>query len=181
MKPVRPDRFVHESVEARFPAGTDPLTAVKETLGVFMERTDGSNAMPWWQRERWWHGSHSGFRKPRPGRAAGPLSTAMQGLILPPSETGVVPHLPNSDKGSVYITRNRADALLYAVWHRSPMLYEVIVSTEPLPDDVLPDDPDSFRVPSARIHRIESVSRFEIAGAIARVLEAGEVTSQIPD
>ena len=162
--------FSHDRVEARFPVGTDPLTAIRETMGVFMERTDGSNAMPWWQRERWWHGSHSGFRKPRPGRSMPGLSSAMRGMVLPPSQTGVVPHLPSSDQEAVYITRNRADALLYAVWHRSPMLYEVIVDTEPVGDDVLPGDLNSFRVPLARIHRIETVSHVELRATIAKIL-----------
>jgi hypothetical protein len=37
--------FVHDAVFARYPKGTDVRAALREAMGVFMERTDGTNAL----------------------------------------------------------------------------------------------------------------------------------------
>lgn len=37
--------WANQSVHARYPNGTDPLAAIKDAMRVFMERTDGSNAL----------------------------------------------------------------------------------------------------------------------------------------
>jgi hypothetical protein len=163
--------FSHDRVVGRFPKGTDPLAAIRETMGVFMERTDGTNALPWWLRERWWHGSHGGFRRTVPDRA---VLLPRRDMLLPPSTSGVEPHLGNSDPDSVYVTRVRSDAIIYSAWHRNPMLYEVTFDLEPQPDDTLNDE-NSFRVPSARIHRIESVSHIELMAALNKVMAADDL------
>lgn len=38
--------FVHDAVFARYPKGTDPRAAIRDAMGVFMERTDDTNALP---------------------------------------------------------------------------------------------------------------------------------------
>lgn len=151
--------WANREVRASFPAGTDPLAAIRETLGVFFERADGSNAMPWWTRCRWWHGGQAGIHR---------------GAILrPPAETGIVPGLDTTDKASVYVTASREEALLFALRHQRPMLYEVVVDVEPVPDDLLPDHAPSKRVPSARVIRVEQPSNREVSMAMAMMLRSG--------
>lgn len=145
----RPADFAHDEVRLRVPAGTDPLLAVREAMGVFMERTDGSSALPWWSQRRWWHGSHDGFRR--------------GDQLLPPAVTGVMPGLDGSDTDAVYLTSSRDDALMYSARHERPMLYEVTrIGTEPVHDDLLPADGDSWKVPSAVVYRIEQPSMLEL-------------------
>lgn len=135
------------AVEGRFPSGTDPLAAIREVMVPFMERTDGSNAVPWWNQARWWHGGGTGLK---------------QGdVLLPPSETGIVPALVGTDKTSVYITTNRDKAILYAAPFEFPAIYEVTVTDEPQPDDVV-DDKESWRVPRAKVWRRESIPTREL-------------------
>lgn len=158
---------------ARYPGGTDPRLAIRDALSVFMERTDGTNAIPWWVRARWWHCGPYGLRpsrfntSPLPGRlgsaAAAPDDRA--GKLLPPSVTGVIPGLPTSDKESVYVTTNRQDAITFGLRHAHPMLYEVTFSEEPQPDDTHSSE-SSFRVPEATIRRVETISRTELDAAI---------------
>lgn len=147
--------FLHTEVKASFPSGTDPLAAIREAMGVFMERTDGTNALEWWQRVRWWHGGAKGMRR--------------GDEVLPPSETGIVPGLNATDKESVYITTDRADALRYAFRHNTPMLFEVTVREEPRFDDVLPTVPTSKRVSSATVYRLEQPSRQEMFSFMAEM------------
>lgn len=157
-----PDRveapFQHTGLVGRYPTGTDPRRAVRETMTEFMTRTDGTNDLPWWLRSdvTWWHGSGDGIR----------VGTE----LMPPSITGIMPHLPYTDTASVYVTRLREDALMYSCWHRRPMLYEVSFADEPQPDDVLAD-PNSFRVPRATVRRVHGVTRPEVEAAMRRVLE----------
>lgn len=142
--------FVHDKVFARFPSGTDPLAAVKEAMGVFMERADGTNELPWWSQRRWWHGSHDGFRRGT--------------VLLPPSQTGVIPGLDGTDHDAVYLTTSRDDALMFAARHERPMLYEVTrLTVEPVHDELLPPEDDtSWKVPSAAVYRIEQPSMLEL-------------------
>lgn len=140
--------YKHDAVRARFPSGTDPLAAIRETMGAFMERTDGSNDLPWWSRSRWWHGGPAGIRR--------------GDMLRPPSETGVIPGLENSDRTSVYITTDRDLALLFAARHDRPGLYEVArLTSEPSHDDTVSDD-RCWRVPSAVVYRIEQPSALEL-------------------
>lgn len=147
--------FVNDAVFLRSPDGTDPRLAMREAFSVFMERTDGTNDMPWWLRVRWWHGGPWGLQKHTS------LNGSMPGLILPPSITGVLPGLPVTDKESVYLTSSRSDALMYAARHDRPLLYEVTITVEPQPDDVIRTS-TSVRVPSATIVRMETPSRAEL-------------------
>lgn len=143
--------FSHTEVRLSVPAGTDPLAAIKAAMGVFMERTDGSNALPWWTRVRWWHGGPAGFKR--------------GDVLLPPSTTGVIPGLHNTDRDSVYLTTDRGEALLFAVRHNSPRLYEVTKlgeGGEPRRDDVLPDADTCWRVRSATVYRVEVPSKLEL-------------------
>lgn len=143
-------RYVNDSVHARFPGGTDPLQAIRETMGVFMERTDGGNDLPWWARLRWWHGGPQGFDR--------------GSLLLPPSVTGVVPGLGGTDKDSVYVTTDRSAAIMFSARHDHPCLYEVtdFGGIEPIFDDVLPTVEVSKRVPRCKVHRIEQISNLEL-------------------
>ena len=166
-EPKRPAPFAHDRVTGRFVAGTAPRDAVREVMGVFMERTDGTNAMPWWLQSpwRWWHAGPSGWKR--------------GDLILPPSQTGRVPLL-NSDRDSVYVTSERAEALMYAAQLTSaearwPSLYEVSFNVEPQPDDTQPDSTTSFRVPQATIRRVESPSKVELSNAIGEIMEVHRV------
>jgi len=158
LEPVQP--FLHTEVRARYPSGTDPLAAIRESMGVFMERRDGTNAMEWWQQRRWWHGSRHGFKR--------------GDLLLPPSETGVLPALGGTDVERVYITSSRDDALLYAARHERPMLYEVTLREEPIFDDVMPGTETSKRVPVAKVYRAEQPSRVEIGRAMFEMDRAAE-------
>lgn len=157
--PERPaaddSEFVHDSVFLRAPSGTDPLAAMREVLGVFMERRDGTNAMEWWQRVRWWHGGQAGLKR--------------GDELLPPSETGRLPALEGTDPTSVYITSNRAEAVFYCLRHDRPMLYEVTVREEPDVDDVLPEQGSSRRVRRAKVYRLEQPSRHELMEALRQV------------
>lgn len=137
-------QWANTAVRLRVPSGTDPLAALREAMGVFMERRDGTNAMPWWQRVRWWHG--------------GPAGLKQGDVLLPPSETGIMPALVGTDKASVYLTLRQEVAIMYAAPFESPALYEVLVDDEPVRDDVLPDDPNSWRVRSARVWRKYNIS-----------------------
>lgn len=150
-------QFSHTEVRASFPAGTDPLAAIREAMGVFMERRDGTNAMEWWQRVRWWHGSHHGFKR--------------GDELLPPSETGKIPGLLGSDPESVYITTDRADAIGYAARWRRPILYEVTLREEPRRDDVLPHVATSFRVSKATVYRAEQPSNRELTEFLSMMRE----------
>lgn len=186
VEPVdEPAPWANTAVHGRYPAGTDPHDALRETMSVFMERTDGSNAMPWWQQTKWWH--------------AGPGGIVDQ--ILPPSKTGLVP-LIDSDPESVYVTSERDEALLYAAQHLltampdgdrvgpMPRLYVVTFHMKPQPDDTQPDSTSSWRVPSAKIRRAEVPSRAELLEAMdvildvhqrdlaARVIEAAEAVTR---
>lgn len=161
--------WANTAVHGRYPAGTDPFLALKDAMGVFMERTDGSNGMGWWQLPpyRWWHAGPAGFRR--------------GDSILPPVVTGMIPALA-SDPMSVYVTSDRSEAILYAAQHlmgdersrRLPMLYEVIVESEPQPDDTQPTSTTSFRVPSARIRRIEQPSKRELSAAVQAIMDVNE-------
>lgn len=131
--------WANDAVRLRVPSGTDPLAALREAMGVFMERSDGTNAMPWWLRVRWWHGGPTGLKK--------------GDVLLPPSETGVMPGLEESDRSSVYVTTNQNVAVLFAARFQHPALYEVTVDVEPVRDDVVPDDASSWRVPHAKVWR----------------------------
>jgi hypothetical protein len=148
--------WAHTHVAASYPAGTDPLAAIREAMGVFMERRDGTNAMEWWQRVRWWHGGPAGFKR--------------GDQLLPPSQTGRVPGLDGTDKTSVYVTTSRDDALMFSARHERPALYEVTIDHEPVDDDVLPQTPTSKRVPSAKVWRIEQPSRTELAAVLQQML-----------
>lgn len=143
--------FTHDEVRLTVPAGTDPLAAIREAMGVFMERTDGTNAMPWWTQVRWWHGGPAGFKR--------------GDILLPPSRTGRLPGLEASDVDSVYVTTDRAQALLFAARHESPRLYEVTKIGEgggPQLDDILPEDDTCWRVRSAMVYRVEVPSTLEL-------------------
>lgn len=146
--------WAHSAVRASFPAGTDPRVALRETLGVFMERTDGTNALEDWQRVRWWHGGRRGLKRGE--------------WLLPPSQTGVMPGLDITDRESVYVTSSRDDAVMYATRFAEPVLYEVTLRQAPLPDDVV-DHPSSGRVPTALIVRIEVPSRVELIAALMEI------------
>lgn len=150
--------FAHDAVFASYPAGTDPRLAIRDAMSVFMERTDGTNALPWWQLQRWWHCGPFGIAK-----AKLPMRE-FNNLILPPAVTGVVPALPNSDREAVYITKNRADAIVFGLRLARPALYEVTVSTEPIFDDTHPSE-TSFRVPVATVRRIEQPTQGELERA----------------
>lgn len=145
-----------EFTVGRFPAGTDPRHAAREVLDFHF-----GDEIPWWLRAdvTWWHGSRDGIR--------------IGETIVPPALSGVMPHIEGSDPNSVYVTRNRADAVMYACWHRSPMLYEVTFHVEPSEDDVL-DDPDSFRVPQATVRKVHGITEFEARRALNRVFGAIE-------
>jgi len=147
VEPVEPE-FAHDEVRLRVPAGTDPLAAIREAMGAFMERTDGTNALPWWTRVRWWHGGPAGFNR--------------GSVLLPPSQTGVIPGLPITDRDSVYITSDRDKALLFAARHDQPRLFEVTKIGEPYRDDVLPGDESCWRCKSATVYRIEVPSKLEL-------------------
>lgn len=172
-----PAPFVHDRVAARFPAGTDPRLAIREALGVFMERTDGTNAIPWWQRARWWHGGPYGLNKPAGFGASRGLSIAgslpvpidVRMLLLPPSRTGVVSGLPTSDQDAVYVTTDRFEATIFALRHARPVLYEVTIQQEPLKNDTFQSE-SSFRAPQATIRRVESLSQREIDQAARSLL-----------
>lgn len=141
--------FKHDGVFARFPKGTDPLAAIRETMGVFMERTDGTNALPWWSAVRWWHGGPAGFRR--------------GDILRPPSQTGVIPGMAGTDPDSVYLTTDRNEALMFSARHHAPRLYEVArLAGEPIHDDVLPDSTTCWRVPSAMVYRVEVPSALEL-------------------
>jgi len=160
--------FSHDEAAGRFPAGTDPRDAIRETMGVFMERTDGTNAMPWWLRSplRWWHAGPSGMKR--------------GDVLLPPSVTGRVPLLNVTDRNSVYVTTGRPEALMYASHliasddSRWPSLYEVSSSDEPIEDDTQPGSTTSFRVPKATIRRVESPSRRELSEVMAQIMQYTE-------
>lgn len=153
--PAPQAEWAHSGVHLRVPTGTDPLAAIREAMGVFMERRDGTNAMEWWQRVRWWHGGRHGLKR--------------GDILLPPSETGVWPGLDASDKTMVYITTDRKNALMYAARHERPMLYEVTLREEPIFDDVMPSAPTEKRVPSAVVWRVEQPSRVELMNAVGEM------------
>jgi hypothetical protein len=150
-------QFVNDQVIGRFPKGTDPLAAIKATMTEFMERTDGTNALPWWAQKRWWHGGPAGFKR--------------GDRLLPPSETGVIPGLESTDKTMVYVTTNRTNALLFAARHDHPVLYEVtnFQGVEPIRDDVIPDE-TCWRVPSCIVYRTETISRLELRRTMYELL-----------
>lgn len=146
--PAPSSEFVNDAVFARFPGGTDPLTAIRESMAVFMERKDGTNALAWWSTKRWWHGGPGGFKRGN--------------MLLPPSQTGVVPGLPSSDRDAVYVTTDRDLALLFAARHNTPHLYEVAkLLVEPSPDDTVNDD-RCWRVRAAMVDRVEQPSTLEL-------------------
>ena len=161
-----PAPFAHKAVRLSVPAGTDLRAAISEAMSVFMERTDGTSALPWWVTTKMWHGGHesAAVRRSR--------------LLLPPSQTGVLPGLDNSDRDAVYLTTSRDDALMYATRHNRPVLYEVALTSEPTFDDMMPDNRTSWRVPSARISRIEYPSKYELMTAVVRVL--GQPEPELP-
>lgn len=148
--------WANDAVFGRFPSGTDPREALREVLTAAHERTDGTNALPWWLRAgvTWWHGSRNGIRVGED--------------LMPPALTGILRHIDSSDPNSVYVTLNREDAIMYACWHRAPMLYEVTFSAEPQPDDVI-DDQSSFRVPKATVRKMHGIKRHEVEAALNRV------------
>lgn len=169
-----PAPWAHTAVHGRYPAGTDPKTALREVMTVFMERTDGTNALPWWTQApyRWWH--------------AGPAGMSRGDVLRPPAETGVVPLL-DSDRTAVYVTSSRDEALMYAAQHvlgatdvqgnrigPMPRLYEVSFDVEPQPDDTQPGSETSFRVPSAIVRRVEQPSRHELATVIGEIMQVHE-------
>lgn len=163
-----PAGWANTAVHGRYPAGTDPQAALREVMTVFMERADGTNALPWWNQTAWWH--------------AGPAGLKRGDKLLPPAETGKVPLL-DTDRHSVYVTNDRDEALMYAAQHvigvfddvgtaiaAMPRLYLVTVTDEPQPDDTQPDSETSFRVPSAEIRRVEHPSRVELSEAIGSIM-----------
>lgn len=164
--------YEHDALVARYPAGTDPRMAIRDAMGEFMKKTDGTTDMPWWLEAtvRWWH--------------AGPPGMKRGDTVLPPSETGVVPVI-DSDPTMVYVTTDRAEAVIYATlclerYGKMPHLYEVSFGVEPIADDTQPASTTSFRVPSATVHRIESPGRTELRGAMIEIMEAGTTTEAPP-
>lgn len=167
VEPVEAE-WANTAVFGRYPSGTDPRDALREVMTVFMERADGTNALPWWNQKSWWH--------------AGPPGLSKGDRLLPPSETGKVPLL-DSDHHAVYVTNDRAEAVMYAAQHvigafddrgvrvgAMPRIYRVTVSDEPQPDDTQPDSETSWRVPSAEIRRVEHPSRSELAAAVDEIM-----------
>lgn len=154
--PARHDgvEWSNTGVRLSVPSGTDPLAALREAMGVFMERRDGTNAMPWWLRVRWWHGGEVGLDR--------------IGMLLPPSETGYVPQLDFTDRYSCYITTDRDEAIMFAARFAHPGLYEVALFEEPLLDDTV-ESTTSFRCRRARIWRRESISREDLLRVRARL------------
>lgn len=157
----------YRAVRLSVPAGTDLRAAISEAMSVFMERTDGTSALPWWVTTKMWHGGHesAAVRRSR--------------LLLPPSQTGVLPGLDNSDRDAVYLTTSRDDALMYATRHDRPVLYEVALTSEPTFDDMMPENRTSWRVSSARVSRIEYPSKHELMTAVVRAL--GPVPGSEPE
>jgi hypothetical protein len=156
--PRHPDgRFRHTHVGARFPSGTNPRDAIRAAMSVFMERDDGTNALGWWQQPgvRLFHGTG--------------ISLRVGDEVLPPSHTGVVPIVADSDPEAVYVTTQMADAVLYAARHPHPVVYEVTSTVEPVPDDVLGGDDTSWRVPSAvvRVAHVPSTAAIAAAAQLA--------------
>lgn len=140
--------------------------ALRDAMGVFMERTDGSNDLPWWLHAeyRWWH--------------AGPPGLKRGDTIKPRSQTGIMP-LVESDPDMVYVTSSREEAVVYATvamgrFGKMPQLYEVSFSEEPIHDDTQPQSQTSFRVSSATVRRIEAPSRQALTGAMIKIMEAEE-------
>jgi hypothetical protein len=140
--------------------------AIRDAMGEFMKKTDGSTDMPWWLEAplRWWH--------------AGPPGLKRGDSILPPSETGVMPVI-DSDPTMVYVTSERSEAVIYATlclerYGKMPHLYEVTFGVEPIGDDTQPESQSSFRVPSATVRRIESPGRAELRGAMIEIMQVGQ-------
>ena len=159
--------YRHDRLVARYPGGTDPRMALRDAMGEFMKKTDGSSDMPWWLEVnyRWWH--------------AGPMGIKRGDEILPPSETGVIPLLDSTDREMVYVTSSREEAVVYATVAmgrsgKMPQLYEVTFGVEPIFDDTQPESQTSFRVPRATVRRIEAPSRRELTGAMMEIMEAEE-------
>lgn len=146
-------RFRHDNLIARYPKGTPPRDAIRDAMTTFMECVDGTNALGWWQQAgvRLYHGGGFGL-------------TVGQD-VLPPSRTGVTPIVADSDPEAVYVTTRLADAVLYAARHSLPVVYEVTATVEPVRDDVLLDEPTSWRVPSATVRVVYVPSTAEIAAA----------------
>jgi hypothetical protein len=149
--------WAHDAVVARYPSGTDPLAAIRESMTVFMEKADGTNALPGWQQRRWYHGGQYGLK--------------VGDVLLPPSTTGRVPGLDFTDRDAVYVTSERGAAVLFATRHDRPTIYEVLIdpAVEPDVDDVIPNEDTSRRVRWARIHRIETPSRLELRRALYEI------------
>lgn len=147
--PETPERhWAHSEVRGRYPSGTDVRMAMRELMGVFMERADGTNALEWWRLRTWYHGGPRGLKKGE--------------WILPPSETGRIPGLDQTSKFHVYVTSNRADAVRYALRHDRPHLYRVRLGSEPEPDDLLPFEETSKRAKLALIEAEEYISTDEL-------------------
>ena len=154
--------YQHDKVIARLPGGTDPRLAARVAMSAFMEKTDGTTDMPWWLEPgiRWWH--------------AGPMGLKHGDEVLPPSITGAVP-LIESDPTMVYVTTDRAEAVIYATFQigrssRFAVLYEVSFAEEPISDDTQPESQTSFRVPRATVRRIEAPSKAELTGAMMEIM-----------
>lgn len=157
--------YQDDRLAARYPGGTDPRMALRDALGEFMKKTDGTTDMPWWLEAnyRWWH--------------AGPMGFKRGSEILPPSETGVIPLLDSSDREMVYVTSSREESIVYATVAmgrsgKMPQLYEVSFGEEPIFDDTQPESQTSFRVARATVRRIEAPSRAELTGAMVEIMDA---------
>lgn len=158
--------YRHDALIARYPAGTDPRRAVRDAVGEFMVRADGTTDMPWWLEANveWYHAGIGGLK---PGDT-----------LFPPTLTGVVPIL-DSDPSSVYVTTDRSEAMLYLTFafgrfsHRPiPSLYVVSFPEEPISDDTQPDSTTSWRVRSATVRAIASVTQNEIEAAMREIAAA---------
>lgn len=164
--------YQHDRMVARYPGGTDARMALRDALGGFMTKTDGTTDMPWWLEAnyRWWH--------------AGPMGIKRGAEILPPSETGVIPLLDSTDREMVYVTSSREEAIVYATVAmgrsgKMPQLYEVSFGVEPIFDDTQPESQTSFRVPRATVRRIEAPSRAELTGAMVEIMEAEQSETEV--
>jgi hypothetical protein len=163
--------YTSDKVVGKYPAGTDPRMALRDAMAQFLGKTDGSSDMPWWlgPEYRWWH--------------AGPMGLKRGDEILPPSATGAVP-LIESDPTMVYVTTDREEAIIYSTFQmgrsgRMPQLYEVSFGVEPIFDDTQPESQTSFRVPAAKVRRIEAPSRRELEGAMLEIMESDEKKTEI--
>jgi hypothetical protein len=67
----------------------------------------------------------------------------------------------------VSITSDRSNAVIDAMRFHDPMIYEVTLRDEPIPDDVLPGYSTEKRVPSARVWKAETPTRNELAAGFA--------------